>query len=137
MLRSVALHLAAALTLLGSATMANAGCFRCAPIQNVDEAAIASPAGKSLNIEQVKASIIRAGSGLGWQVRESAPGRLVATLHLRKHVAEVEIPYSEKAYSIIYKSSVNLDEGDGEIHKNYNGWIQNLTKAINVQLLLA
>ena len=30
---------------------------------------------------------------------------------------------------------VNLDaSGDGQIHKNYNGWIQNLTRGINAQL---
>jgi len=53
---------------------------------------------------------------------------------LRKHVAVVEIPYSSKSYTIRYRSSENLDEKDGVIHKNYNGWIQNLTRGINAQL---
>ena len=47
------------------------------------------------------------------------------TLILRTHTAEIEIPYSAGGYSIAYKSSVNLQEG-GNIHRNYNGWIQNL-----------
>ena len=32
--------------------------------------------------------------------------------------------------------SINLDEKAGNIHKNYNGRIQNLTKGINSQLAL-
>lgn len=132
--KDTALSLATALTLAAAATGAQAGCFRCLPIQNVNDAAIAAPSGKRLSTEQIKASIIRAAGGLGWQVREAGPGRLIATLHLRKHTAEVEIPYTESVYSIIYKSSTNLDEADGQIHKNYNSWVQNLTKGINVQL---
>jgi hypothetical protein len=107
------------------------------PILNVTDAAIATPAGKSLTDEQVKAAIIRAGSSLGWQMKDAGAGKLVGTLALRTHTAEVEIPYSAKAYSIIYKSSVNLNESGGQIHKNYNGWIQNLNKGINTQLALS
>ena len=39
--------------------------------------------------------------------------------------------------SIAYKSSVDLMESNGKIHKNYNGWIQNLNKGISTQLALA
>jgi hypothetical protein len=106
------------------------------PIQNVNNAAVASAAGKSLTNEQVKTAIVRAGSALGWQVREVGPGMLAATINLRTHTAEVEIPYSTSSYSIIYKSSTNLQESGGQIHKNYNGWVQNLNKGINTQLAL-
>ena len=54
---------------------------------------------------------------------------------MRKHTAVVEIPYSARSYSILYKSSANLDEGDGQIHNNYNGWIKNLAKGIDAQLV--
>jgi hypothetical protein len=47
----------------------------------------------------------------------------------------VEIPYSAKSYSINYKSSENLDAADGQIHNNYNGWIKNLAKGIDAQLI--
>ena len=77
---------------------------------------------------------MRAGAALGWQMRDDGPNRLVGTLMLRKHTAVVEIPYSARSYSIKYRSSINLDEKDGQIHKNYNGWIQNLTRGINAQL---
>ncbi|HSI59815.1 MAG TPA: hypothetical protein VLA16_19795 [Ideonella sp.] len=119
-------------TLLAAAAIA--GCTS-APIQNVSDATVVSPAGKPLSEEQVKTAIIRAGLALGWQMKEAGPGKIAGSLALRKHVAEVEIPYSATTYSITYKSSVNLDENSGMIHKNYNGWIQNLTKGINAQLL--
>ena len=89
-----------------------------APIHNVSNAPITSAAG----------------AALGWQMHEIAPGKLGASIALRKHTAEIEIPYSTKQYSIVYKNSINLDEKGGQIHKNYNGWIQNLTRGINAQL---
>lgn len=130
----VLLNTAVALLLLGAATMAQAGCMRCEPVHNVVEAPVTSASGKPLTEEQVKSAIIRAGAALGWQMRESGPGLLTATLNLRKHQAEIAIPYSTKKYDITYKSSINLDATEGQIHKNYNGWIQNLHRGITGQL---
>ena len=61
------------------------------------------------------------------------PGVIRATLHLRTHVAVTEITYNEQVFSIIYVDSTNLDYDGTSIHKNYNGWIQNLERAISVQ----
>jgi hypothetical protein len=131
----IPVRLAAALTFSVAATVAQAGCFRCEPILNVTGAVVAAPAGKPLSADQVRASIIRAGAALGWQIREDRPGHLLGTLDLRSHTAVVEIPYSATSYGIQYKSSIDLHEGDGQIHKNYNGWIRNLIKGINAQFL--
>lgn len=106
------------------------------PIQNVKDAVVVAPAGKTLTEDQVKVAIIRAGAGLGWQIAEEAPGKLVGTLVLRTHTAVVDIAYTATSYSITYRSSVNLDASGGQIHKNYNGWISNLVKAINTQTAL-
>jgi hypothetical protein len=106
------------------------------PIMNVDNAAISTPSGKPLTQEQVRAAIIRAGSALGWQMKDEGPNKMVGTLVLRTHTAVVDIPYSASNYSIKYRSSVNLEESGGNIHKNYNGWIQNLNRGINTQLSL-
>jgi len=126
--------IATAATLLTAATMAHAGCMRCDPILNISNAPVTSASGKPLTNDQVRGAIIRAGATLGWQMKESGPGKLTATLLVRKHTAEVEITYSPASYDINYKTSTNLDAGDGQIHKNYNGWIQNLNKGIAVQL---
>jgi hypothetical protein len=125
----------AAAVILSAATMpSHAGCMRCGPIFNIADAPATSASGKALSKDEVKNAIVRAGAALGWQMKADAPGRITATLNVRKHTAVIEIPYSAKSYSINYKSSVNLDEGGGEIHNNYNGWIKNLAKGINAQL---
>jgi hypothetical protein len=101
---------------------------------NVDSAAVPAVAGKQPSQEQVRTAIVRAGSALGWQMKDEGPNKVVGTLMLRSHTAVVDIPYSATSYSIKYRSSVNLNEADGSIHKNYNGWIQNLNKGISTQL---
>ncbi len=104
------------------------------PILNVEQAAVTTANNRALTSDQVRSAIVRAGASLGWQMRDEAPGTLVGTLQLRTHTAVVTIPYSATSYSIRYRSSTNLDAADGMIHRNYNGWIQNLTRAINAQL---
>jgi len=79
---------------------------------------------------------MRAGAALGWDISEAGPGKLAGTIRLREHQAHIEIPYSAKTYSLIYKNSVNLNAEDGQIHKNYNGWILNLSKGIDKQIEL-
>ena len=63
-------------------------------------------------------------------MKEAEPGHIVGTLHLRKHMAIVDIPYSTNSYSILYKDSAQLDYNGDTIHQNYNGWITNLNNAI-------
>ncbi|MBT9488859.1 MAG: hypothetical protein IV093_15255 [Rubrivivax sp.] len=116
-----------------AAVLALTGC-NSVPIMNVSEAAVSSASGNALRPDQVRAAIVRAGTALGWQMKDEGTSMLVATLQLRTHTAVIEIPYSSKSYSIKYRSSVDLDEKGGNIHKNYNGWIQNLTRGINAQL---
>jgi hypothetical protein len=105
-----------------------------APILNVDNAPVTNASGKTLTTDQVRSAIVRAGSTLGWQMKDEGPGKMSGTLHLRGHTAIVDIPYSPAGYSILYRTSTNLQENGGQIHKNYNGWIQNLTRGINTQL---
>ncbi|MFN0160133.1 MAG: hypothetical protein ACKVQQ_02820 [Burkholderiales bacterium] len=110
------------------------GACRTAPsIYQVDNASIVSNVPKPSK-DDVKKAIVRAGGGLGWQFRDNGADALVGTLVLRTHTAVVDIPYSATQYSIKYKDSTNLNYDGTSIHSNYNGWIQNLHKAINVQL---
>lgn len=110
-----------------------AGC-KSVPIQNVSNVAITSSSGKPLSPSEVRTAIVQSGVSLGWKITDDGPEKLVGTLVLRTHTAVVDIPYSGSSYSVNYKSSVNLNEGEGQIHKNYNSWIQNLTRAIDVRL---
>jgi len=116
-----------------AAVFAIAGCS-VVPIMNVKNAPITSASGKPLSNVEVRSAILRAGATLGWQMKDEGPNMLVGTLQLRDHLAVIEIPYSSTDYSLKYRSSNNLKESSGNIHKNYNGWIQNLTRGINAQL---
>jgi hypothetical protein len=117
-----------------SLALAPAGCARNAPILNLEAVPVATASGKALTPPQVRSAIIAGATSLGWRVADSGPGKLEATLNLRTHMAVVDIPYSASSYSILYKRSAQLDESDGRIHSNYNGWVQNLDRAIRTEL---
>lgn len=110
------------------------GACTSAPIADVGTTTVSSITSSARTRDQVRDAITRAGTGLGWIIKEESPGILVGTLKLRDHTAVVEIPYSATSYSIKYRSSINLNEKSGNIHKNYNSWVQNLDRAIRVQL---
>jgi hypothetical protein len=109
-----------------------AGC-RTSEVYNVQQAALSTP--PAAEMMQVENAIKRAGGGLGWEITRAeadAPGHLIGRLPIRSHVAVVDIKHNTKTFSITYKDSTNLDYDPkkGEIHSNYNGWIQNLRNAI-------
>lgn len=107
------------------------GC-RANPVYNVQDAAIVT--GKAnASADDVQKAILRAGTSLGWTMKP-AGNSILGTLTLRSHVAIVEIKYNPKTYSILYKDSQNLDYNGSTIHSNYNGWVQNLNRAIQAQL---
>ncbi len=106
------------------------------PVHNVNNAPI-NASSPNYDLSDVTKAIKSAGVGLGWQMKEETPGHIVGRLYLRTHVAVVDVTYTLDDYSINYKDSTNLkyNAGINTIHKNYNGWIQDLTNAINAQLV--
>ena len=117
------------------ATLSFLGCGT-PPVYNVNNNSIAVSADKKATMEDVEKAILRAGGGLGWIIKKNRPGELTGTLILRTHTAIVSIKHTTQEYSITYVNSTNLnyDPTNNTIHSNYNGWIQNLNKAIQVQL---
>jgi hypothetical protein len=110
-----------------------AGCAQ--PIRNVSNAPIAAST-SARSLESVGNAIKQAGAGLGWIMKQQEPGKIIGTLNLRAHQAVVDITYDTSTYSINYADSSNLkyDQKSGTIHKNYNGWIENLNRAIKTNL---
>jgi len=106
-----------------------AGCARTAPIEQVN--AIVS-AGRTE--AQVKDAIIKAGAQRQWIMSDAGPGVIKGKLQNRDHVADIKINYSATSYSIVYVSSINLMAANGKIHRNYNRWVHNLDKDIQVTL---
>ena len=109
------------------------GC-RTAPVYNVDNAPVTSTTGK-VSRDDVRNAILQSGAALGWRMKEAEPGHIVGTLNLRQHMAQVDIAYTAKAYSIQYKNSSNLKYDGTSIHSNYNGWVQNLDRSIQSRLV--
>jgi hypothetical protein len=105
------------------------------PIVNVTDQPVVAAAGKQLTADQVRNAIVSAGNALGWVMTPVSPGQVSGRLLLRDHVAVVDVRYTANTYSITYKDSMNLNYRDGQIHKNYNGWIENLDRDIRNELL--
>lgn len=110
-------------------TLALSGC-KSAPVYNVNNSPIITIDDKKITSKNVRNLILRAGLELGWVMNPISDGEIQATLNLRKHSAVVRINYDAKSYSINYVSSSNLSYSDGNIHSNYNGWIQRLDNRI-------
>ncbi|HBR1513771.1 TPA: hypothetical protein L9L67_003294 [Klebsiella quasipneumoniae subsp. quasipneumoniae] len=119
------IHWMIAATVVG----ALAGCARTAPIEQVN--AIVSAGHTEA---QVKDAIIKAGAQRQWIMSDAGPGVIKGKLQNRDHVADIKINYSATSYSIVYVSSINLMAANGKIHRNYNRWVHNLDKDIQVTL---
>ena len=101
--------------------------------------------------DDVKKAMITAGANLGWIMHADKPGHILGTLNKRKHMAQVDINYDLKNYSITYYNSTNLnyvaagseltDDGgtpysteEATIHRSYNNWVKTLDVMIKAQL---
>lgn len=111
-----------------------------APIADQRNILVQANSGKELTADDVKLAIQRGAGEKGWSTEDQGDGMLIARINVRqKHTVELEIPYSAKEYSLIYKNSGNLNyelrNGVPYIHPNYNRWIQYLKDEISSELL--
>jgi len=111
-------------------------CVGTVPIQNMENVPIVTASGKTVSLKQVEEVIKRVGIKRGWSMAQKGKGHIVATLFLRKHMAEVDITYDTKSYSINYKDSKELNYSEGAIHPSFNKWVAYLEQDIKVQLSL-
>lgn len=118
--------------LIGLLVLALVGC-RSNPVYNVSGAPITTST-RDYSMSDVRNAIQQAGVSLNWQMKAVKPGLIVGTLYVRDHMAQVEISYDRHTYSILYQDSSNLGYDGVNIHSNYNGWVQNLSAAINARL---
>jgi len=112
--------------------LALSGCAsRTAHIVNVD-----APLTAHYSADHVKQAILQAGLARQWVMTPVQPGVINATLKNRDHQANIQITYGPANYSIHYVSSYNLlADNKGNIHRNYNHWIANLNKEIQIRLV--
>lgn len=101
-LRSAVLSLATAFCLQAQAT----------PVAIVDfvNVPVSASAAKPVTADQVRTAIVRAGGRYQWEVRPLADGVLEARYTKgNKHSVVATIQYTDQAYSVTYKDSLNMD----------------------------
>ncbi|MBX8485906.1 hypothetical protein [Pseudomonas cichorii] len=85
--------------------------------------------------EQMSRAIVTALNDRQWVVQSIKPGMIKAAITVRgRHHAEVDIPFTPTSFEIDYRSSTGLDYKDGQIHRNYNRWINLLRERILKEL---
>lgn len=92
------------------------------------------PIDASLSLGEIEKRIKAAGTKRGWKSKTIAPGHIEAVIHVRTHIAKVDIKFDTTSYSIFYKDSKNLKYKEGKIHRAYNNWVTNLKNDIEVEL---
>lgn len=103
------------------------------PVHNVENAQV--PTG--LTKAEVEKSVVIALLKKGWIIKQKSEGKVLANIVVRSHTATIEVTFDEHNYSINYIDSNNLkyNHKKGTIHKNYNNWIHNIDRLINVALV--
>lgn len=129
------LLLAVCLSVAASSALA----ARIAPVQNAQGVIAVQADGKAYETDKIKRAITAGAIERGWVITGQSDGKIEASLDKGgKHQVVVDILYTDKNYSINYKSSVNLNEtvkdGVTMVHPNYNRWVVYLTQSINASL---
>jgi hypothetical protein len=113
------LHTMLCLTLFAAA--APAGAARTAALLNYEDLPVESATGKPLDVEQIRKAIITGAATRQWAASVK-PGNVVQLTYNRgKYVDSTNLNYG-------------MEGGKAVIHPTYNGWINNLRQAIDVQL---
>lgn len=112
--------------------LAIAGCDQTVALYTVHKPVPAAVQG--IGVYQLEAHINQAASAKGWKVDKIRPGELRATQEWDSRVAVVTILYTAQGYSLRHHSSINLDERDGSISRQYNLRVQQLESEIDKRL---
>ena len=92
-----------------------------------------------VSMEQLQKCVTASAISTNWTVLENRPGNLLLRYSRNpKWWVKVKVTYSEKEYRIddVDSDGLNYRMKDGvpDIHRNYNRWIKNLNKYIQVNL---
>jgi hypothetical protein len=118
---------AAALLLVGVACTSN-------PLKETAPVQVPQGLTQEQVAEAVKATLL----GRGWAINSQRPGVINSTLYIREHTATINAIYDTEQVQFKYVDSTNLDysesNGERQIHRNYNSWIDNLVNDLRVKL---
>jgi hypothetical protein len=105
------------------------GCAGTAPVKNINQNVVGSHTDA-----QVRQAILSAGLNRSWMLNPTSDGVIDGKILLRGHSANIRITYNANSYQIKYLDSSNMDAKEGKIHPNYNRWVANLDKDIQIEL---
>ena len=107
------------------------------PILSIEDEPIpAKFDGSARGLEEVRDAIADGCRAKGWHPVLDSETQINCSILVRgKHYAEVNIPFTESKYSILYSDSRVLDYDPERklIHRNYNKWVILLSGAIQNQ----
>ena len=92
--------------------------------------------GTPFTLDEVRSLIMQGCTKRDWKPETEAESVLTCEILVRgRHYVKVEIPFSEDAYSILYRDSeeMNYNEAKQSIHRKYKGWVNNLQMMIDWQ----
>ncbi len=131
----LAATMVAGLLYLAPLTGEQASAWAGKPVQDIENV----PVPEGMNMEAIGDAVIDGCAKRNWVATEVEPGHMQCTLYIRSHMAMVDVRFDTETFSITYADSENLgyDAEDHEIHRNYNGWVQNLNGDIRNAMLRA
>ncbi|WP_256672684.1 hypothetical protein [Pseudomonas sp. v388] len=105
------------------------------PVYNARESL---PKGAGFTEARMSSAIVNSLNERTWVIQSTRPGMIKAAITVRgRHHAEIDIPYTATTFEINYRSSTGLNYKDGEIHRNYNRWVDRLRSDILQKLGVA
>jgi len=126
--------LAIALFIAISSSPAYALFGRKQPVYNIVDAPIVTSSGKTPTSNQIEQAFTNAAHYKGWSVKPDGKGALIASIHVRRHYAEIAMTHTDSTYSITYRNSKVLLYDGKKIHRNYNKWVKLLDRKFRENL---
>lgn len=119
-----------------SLVVAGPAIARDAPLVNPSGIPVPWSKSRAPTLEEIGGAIVKGCGVRGWSCSITKPGEIRAVLHVRQHMAESRIDYDTKTFSVTYVDSKELryDPVKNEIHRKYNGWVNNLIADINTSI---
>ncbi|MDC0534990.1 hypothetical protein OAO18_04165 [Francisellaceae bacterium] len=106
-------------------------CTTMQPIDNIGQQTVPS----GLTADQVRQSILSACGIMGYRADDSNSGNVLVTMSGGdQQTAVVKVTYDNSGYSLLYVSSQNIEQQNGQIAEAYNDWVKSLNNAIQKQL---
>ena len=122
-------------TIVFAALLALSACGSNPPVFNIEGSPIPLKTdGSKLSMNEISTAIIHAATYKRWTTQKTGEGKIRANIYVRSHTAITDIEFNDESFSIQYVDSSNLEYKNGKIHGNYNKWIGNLNREIQLEL---